>query len=102
MLPDMDDVEITMADLWATGITPGGHRSSTCANGRSGSGRSRTASAGRSRPPGARGLAWSRTGSGTAGGVTFLNLEDETGMLNDLQRSVWRRYRSSPTAPPAW
>jgi error-prone DNA polymerase len=30
----------------------------------------------------------------TAGGVTFLNLEDETGMLNVMcTEGLWRRYR---------
>ena len=29
----------------------------------------------------------------TAGGVTFLNLEDETGLVNVIcDRAVWRRY----------
>ena len=31
---------------------------------------------------------------GTAGGVTFLNLEDETGMLNIVcSEPMWKRYR---------
>ena len=31
---------------------------------------------------------------GTAGGVTFLNLEDETGMLNIVcSTATWQRYR---------
>jgi error-prone DNA polymerase len=40
------------------------------------------------------GLVTHRQRPGTAGGVTFLNLEDETGMLNVVcTRGVWRRYR---------
>ena len=98
MLPDMDDVEITMADLWATGITPGGHpfehlreqlravgiRSvADCSAGDHG------------RRVHVAGLVTHRQRPGTAGGVTFLNLEDETGMLNVICTvGVWRRYRA--------
>jgi error-prone DNA polymerase len=40
------------------------------------------------------GLVTHRQRPGTAGGVTFLNLEDETGMLNVIcTQGVWRRYR---------
>ncbi|MGH3391823.1 MAG: OB-fold nucleic acid binding domain-containing protein, partial [Actinomadura sp.] len=32
---------------------------------------------------------------GTAGGITFLNLEDETGMVNVICRpQVWKRHQS--------
>ncbi|WP_395692786.1 error-prone DNA polymerase [Nocardioides sp.] len=97
-LPDMDEVEITMADLWATGITPGGHPFEHL--------RDRLRAAGiRSvadcfeAEPGRRvhvgGLVTHRQRPGTAGGVTFLNLEDETGMLNVICTvGVWRRYRT--------
>jgi error-prone DNA polymerase len=41
------------------------------------------------------GLVTHRQRPGTAGGVTFLNLEDETGMLNVICTvGVWRRYRN--------
>ena len=41
------------------------------------------------------GLVTHRQRPGTAGGVTFLNLEDETGMLNVICTvGVWRRYRT--------
>jgi len=40
------------------------------------------------------GLVTHRQRPGTAGGVTFLNLEDETGMLNVIcTQGVWNRYR---------
>jgi error-prone DNA polymerase len=97
MLPEMDDVEVTMADLWATGITPGGHPFEHL--------RERLRAAGirsvadtATAEPGRRvhvaGLVTHRQRPGTAGGVTFLNLEDETGMLNVICTvGVWRRYR---------
>ena len=40
------------------------------------------------------GLVTHRQRPGTAGGVTFLNLEDETGMLNIVcSEPMWKRYR---------
>ena len=98
MLPEMDDVEVTMSDLWATGITPAQHPFGHL--------RDRLRAAGiRSvadtvtTEPGRRvhvaGLVTHRQRPGTAGGVTFLNLEDETGMLNVICTvGVWRRYRA--------
>lgn len=97
MLPEMDDVEITMADMWATGITPGGHPFEHL--------RDRLRAVGIKSvadcfvvPPGrvhVAGLVTHRQRPGTAQGVTFLNLEDETGMLNVVCTvGVWRRYRN--------
>ena len=43
----------------------------------------------------AAGLVTHRQRPGTAGGVTFLNLEDETGMLNVVcSVALWSRYRT--------
>ena len=40
------------------------------------------------------GLVTHRQRPATAGGVTFLNLEDETGMLNVIcSAGLWQRYR---------
>ncbi|MBZ5736711.1 error-prone DNA polymerase [Nocardioides mangrovi] len=97
-LPDMDDVEITMADLWATGITPGGHpfehlRPRLRSAGILSVTDTMTSEAGRRVH--VAGLVTHRQRPGTAGGVTFLNLEDETGMLNVVCTvGVWRRYRA--------
>jgi error-prone DNA polymerase len=98
MLPDMDLVETTMADLWATGITPEVHpvellRGTLRAAGIKSV--ADTASAEAGRRVHVAGLVTHRQRPGTAGGVTFLNLEDETGMLNVICTvGVWRRYRS--------
>lgn len=97
MLPDMDVVETTMADLWATGVTPETHpvallRESLRAAGIRSVADTATAEAGRRIH--VAGLVTHRQRPGTAGGVTFLNLEDETGMLNVIcTQGVWRRYR---------
>ncbi|GAA1154018.1 error-prone DNA polymerase [Nocardioides aquiterrae] len=97
-LPDMDDVEITMADMWATGITPGGHpfehlRPQLRAAGIKSVEDCNTCEP--NRRVHVAGLVTHRQRPGTAGGVTFLNLEDETGMLNVVCTvGVWRRYRT--------
>jgi error-prone DNA polymerase len=102
MLPDMDVVETTMADLWATGVTPEVHpvellRGTLRAAGIKSVADTATAEAGRRVH--VAGLVTHRQRPGTAGGVTFLNLEDETGMLNVICTvGVWRRYRSVATS----
>ena len=38
----------------------------------------------------------------TAGGTTFLNLEDETGLINVIcSKGVWTRYRQAARSAPA-
>jgi error-prone DNA polymerase len=96
-LPGMDPVEVAVADLWATGVSPDGHPTrflreqlaalgvvtatdlATCEP------RSRVVVAGvvthRQRPM-------------TAQGTTFMNLEDETGLVNVVvSKGCWARYR---------
>ncbi len=42
------------------------------------------------------GIVTHRQRPATAGGTTFLNLEDETGLINVIcSRGVWARYRSA-------
>ncbi|KQW52504.1 DNA polymerase III subunit alpha [Nocardioides sp. Root1257] len=102
MLPDMDVVETTMADLWATGITPDVHPVALLREALRVAG-IRSVADTATAEPGRRvhvaGLVTHRQRPGTAGGVTFLNLEDETGMLNVICTvGVWRRYRSVATS----
>ncbi|MQW75440.1 DNA polymerase III subunit alpha [Nocardioides sp. dk4132] len=97
MLPEMDAVETTMADLWATGITPGGHPFTHLREHLRRAGLLSVADL-RTAEPGRRvtvaGLVVHRQRPGTAGGTTFLNLEDETGMLNVIcSAGLWRRHR---------
>lgn len=99
MLPEMEDVEVTMADLWATGITPAGHPFEHLRD-RLRAGGIRSVADCFIGEPNRRvhvaGLVTHRQRPGTAGGVTFLNLEDETGMLNVVCTvGVWRRYRAT-------
>ena len=85
MLPGMTDVEIVMADLWATSITTGKHpieevRPQLTAAGILSAERLHEAEDGTRVTVG--GQVTHRQRPATASGVTFMNLEDETGMIN--------------------
>jgi error-prone DNA polymerase len=97
MLPGMSDVELTMADLWATRISPDTHpmehlRPLMRAEGILSIADTAVAEGGRRVK--VAGLITHRQRPATASGVTFLNLEDESGMLNVVcSEALWRRYR---------
>jgi len=97
MLPGMTDVELTLADLWSTRISPEKHpiehlRPLLQREGIYSVGGLAEAEPGRRVKVG--GLITHRQRPATAVGVTFLNLEDETGMLNIVcSEALWRRYR---------
>ena len=96
-LPGMSEVELAAADVWATGISPDSYptqflRADLDALG--------VVPAERllSVPDGTRvlvaGAVTHRQRPATAQGVTFMNLEDETGMVNVLcSPGVWSRHR---------
>ena len=97
-LPGMDALELTLADLWATKISPDDHPMSHLRSLLTSRG-IRAVTAHSDIEDGRRihvaGLITHRQRPGTAGGVTFLNLEDETGMLNVIcSEGLWKRYRS--------
>jgi len=97
-LPGMSEVELAAADVWATGVSPDSHpvqflRADLEAMGVT------PASALLSVRDGSRvliaGAVTHRQRPGTARGVTFLNIEDETGMVNVLcVPGLWARYRT--------
>ncbi|MGH3386323.1 MAG: error-prone DNA polymerase, partial [Nocardioidaceae bacterium] len=97
VLPDITPPEQTMADLWSTGISPTSHpiehvRIDLQARGVLSAVALVTAEAGRRVRVG--GVVTHRQRPATAGGVTFLNLEDETGLVNVVcSEGVWNRYR---------
>ena len=97
-LPGMTEAEVTIADVWATGVSPDSHpiehlRERLSAEGAIPvAGLAAVAEGTRIR---VGGLVTHRQRPATAGGVTFLNLEDETGMLNVVcSPGLWARYRS--------
>jgi len=96
-LPGMSPVELGAADLWATGLSADSHPvqfvreqldvlGAVPADGLA------------AVAPGTRvlvgGVVTHRQRPATAGGTTFLNLEDETGLINVIcSKGVWDRYR---------
>jgi error-prone DNA polymerase len=98
-LPLMTDAEQMLADLWATGVTPDLYPTVLS--------RERLDELGVITAAGLRelrdhtrvtvaGVVTHRQRPSTAHGVTFLNLEDETGMVNVIcTREIWARYRTA-------
>lgn len=105
VLPAMTALDVAVADRWATGVAPDHHPLHFL----------RPALATRGVRPvtslvevedGTRvevgGLVTHRQRPGTAGGVTFFSLEDETGMLNVVcSVGLWRRRRTVALTSPA-
>jgi len=96
-LPPMSAVELTLADLWATKISPEAHPVGHLRPVLDQHGVVPVARLGQAhaeRRVVVAGLITHRQRPGTAGGVTFLNLEDETGMLNVVcSVPLWQRHR---------
>jgi error-prone DNA polymerase len=96
-LPGMSPVELGAADLWATGLSSDSHPVQFA--------RERLDELGAVAaeglavvPPGSRvlvgGVVTHRQRPATASGTTFLNIEDETGLINVIcSKGVWARYR---------
>ncbi len=104
-LPGMTDWEEAVADMWATGVSPDGHPTVFL--------RARLDTMG---VVSATGLVTVESGSRvlvagvvthrqrpmTAGGTTFINLEDETGLVNVIvSKGCWARYRKTARGAPA-
>ncbi len=93
----MSAAEVTLADLWATRISPDDHPLDHLRAVLDRHGILPVAALGAEhdrRRVKVAGLVTHRQRPGTAKGVTFLNLEDETGMLNVVcSASLWSRYR---------
>jgi error-prone DNA polymerase len=97
-LPGMDPVEIAVADLWATGVAPDGHPTQFVREQLSRLGVV-TAAGLWDREPRSRvlvaGVVTHRQRPMTAQGVTFMNLEDETGLINVVvSKGCWARFRA--------
>ncbi len=104
-LPGMSAVELAAADVWSTGVSPDSFptqflRADLDAMGVIPAERLGTV------PDGSRvliaGAVTHRQRPATARGVTFVNVEDETGMANVLcTPGVWTRYRRAAQTAPA-
>jgi error-prone DNA polymerase len=108
-LPGMTPAELTIADVWATGVSPDSHPMQHLREKLDRLGAVRIdrldAVARHHRPPPTDpdipprvlvgGLVTHRQRPATARGVTFLNLEDESGMLNvTCSEGLWARHRT--------
>ncbi len=98
-LPRMSPAELSHSDLWATGIAPDGHPTVFVRSELSETGVV-TAADLVDRSDGERvlvgGVVTHRQRPPTAGGVTFLSLEDETGLINVVVSSgCWQRYKNA-------
>lgn len=96
-LPGMNAVEEMAADLWATRMTVDVHPMEHVREVLKGGGVLSVADAfchEADRRVHVAGLVTHRQRPSTAGGITFINLEDETGMLNVIcSQGLWKRYR---------
>ncbi len=97
LLPMLTEAEQLVQDLATTGLSPGDHPLRHLRSGLDDRGVLAISRVGGAEP-GTRiqvaGLVTHRQRPGTAGGVTFLNLEDETGLLNVVMSpGAWARYR---------
>jgi error-prone DNA polymerase len=96
-LPGMGEVDRLVADVWATGLSPDAHpvqfiRDELEKHGALPINRLARVEAGTRIRVG--GIVTHRQRPATAGGVTFVNLEDETGMLNvTCSPGLWQKYR---------
>ncbi|RNI22291.1 error-prone DNA polymerase [Flexivirga caeni] len=105
LLPELSIGELLMHDLQATGISPGDHpirhvRADLDARGVLPVHQLQGFQTGRRVEVG--GVVTHRQRPATAGGITFVNVEDETGILNVIvSRGVWHRYRRIARASPA-
>jgi error-prone DNA polymerase len=96
-LPGLEPVDEARADLWATGVSPEGHPTRFVRDLLDEMG---VVPAARlvERPHGSRvtvgGVVTHRQRPATAGGTTFVNLEDETGLLNIVvSKGCWANHR---------
>jgi error-prone DNA polymerase len=96
-LPGMSPVELAVADAWATGVTVDSYPTQHVRDGLDAAGVLRVEQAFRGeagRRVAVAGVVTHRQRPGTAGGVTFLSLEDETGLLNVVcSTGLWQRFR---------
>jgi error-prone DNA polymerase len=105
LFADQTAFETLAADLWATGVSADDHplahfRSELADRGVLSAEALRTAESGRRIE--IAGLVTHRQRPATASGITFLNLEDETGLTNVIcSLGVWGRYRRVVRDSPA-
>ena len=100
----MSDRELAQADMWATGVAAEGHPTRFIRDRLSDEGVI-TASELATHPHGKvmiAGVVTHRQRPATASGTTFLNIEDETGLINVIvSKGCWIRHRMIVGTAPA-
>ena len=104
-LPGLDPIDEARADLWATGVSPEGHPTRFVRHLLDDLGVA-TSSGLAGYDHGSRvtvaGVVTHRQRPATAAGITFLNLEDETGLLNIVvSKGCWAHHRRVVRTAPA-
>lgn len=96
-LPGMEPVEEAVADLWATGVSPDGHPTVFLRDRLDALGVVTSARLWECEPRSrvvVAGVVTHRQRPMTAQGTTFMNLEDETGLINVvISKGCWARHR---------
>ena len=104
-LPGMEPMEVTVADLWATGVSPTGHPTEFLRAALQQQGVVTAAGLWDCEPRSkvtVAGVVTHRQRPMTAQGVTFMNLEDETGLINIVvSKGCWARHRKIARGAPA-
>ena len=104
-LPGMEPMELAVADLWATGVAPDGHPTRFLRTRLSEMGVITSAGLWQCEPRSrvlVAGVVTHRQRPMTAQGVTFMNLEDETGLINVVvSKGCWARFRKVARGSPA-
>jgi error-prone DNA polymerase len=104
-LPGMTPVEVAVADLWATGVSPDGHPTVFVREELARLGVLTSSQLWEPEPRSVvqvAGVVTHRQRPMTAQGVTFINLEDETGLINVVvSRGCWARFRKVAREAPA-
>ncbi|MFW2380488.1 MAG: error-prone DNA polymerase [Acidimicrobiales bacterium] len=104
-LPGMEDQEEALADLWATGVSPEGHPTIFVRGDLNSMGALRAIDLPKmehGKKVMVGGVVTHRQRPATASGVTFMSLEDETGLMNVvISVGCWARYRRVARNHPA-
>ncbi|KAA9153686.1 error-prone DNA polymerase [Amycolatopsis acidicola] len=104
-LPGMDEIDLAVADVWATGLSPDSFPTQFIRDRLDALGVVPAANL-LDVEDGKRvligGAVTHRQRPATAGGITFLNIEDETGMVNVIcTAGLWHRYHRIARGSPA-
>jgi len=104
-LPGMDDFEEARADLWSTGMSPDGHPTRFIRDELDRLGVVTAAGLWHVEPRSkvlVGGVVTHRQRPATAGGTMFLNIEDETGLINVVvSKGCWTAHRRVAVTAPA-